>query len=67
MSKQQFPSFGFGLLVGAIVGGAIALLFAPRSGKVNRAYLRRRMYRLTHQVDGKQMSGDGHAVIRSQD
>ena len=32
--------FGIGLLTGAIIGGAIALLYAPRSGKETREMLK---------------------------
>lgn len=35
-------SFLTGLLVGAVVGGAVALLYSPKSGRENRAYLRKK-------------------------
>ena len=39
MSRQQGGSFMMGLLAGAIAGGIIALLYAPKSGKETRALL----------------------------
>ena len=39
MDGQQRTNFGMGLLMGAIVGGIIALLYAPRSGKETRAII----------------------------
>ncbi|MFC1721420.1 YtxH domain-containing protein [Patescibacteria group bacterium] len=35
-------SFMSGLLIGAVVGGAVALLYSPKSGKENRAFLRKK-------------------------
>ncbi len=32
-------SFATGLLIGAVVGGALALLYAPQSGKETRKYV----------------------------
>ena len=40
MSREQWGSFGLGVLVGAVVGGAIALLFAPKSGEETRTLIR---------------------------
>lgn len=39
MEKKTLVGFGIGLLAGAAIGGAIALLYAPRSGKETRASL----------------------------
>ena len=33
MSREEWTSFGLGVLVGAVIGGVIALLYAPKSGK----------------------------------
>ena len=40
MNREQWGSFGLGVLVGAVVGGAIALLFAPKSGEETRTLIR---------------------------
>ena len=36
MNKDQCIGFGIGLLTGAVIGGTVALLFAPVSGKETR-------------------------------
>jgi gas vesicle protein len=36
MNKDNVIGFGIGLLTGAIIGGVIALLYAPKSGKKTR-------------------------------
>jgi gas vesicle protein len=33
MNKDHAVGFGIGLLSGVVIGGVIALLFAPQSGK----------------------------------
>jgi gas vesicle protein len=43
MNGQRCAGFGAGLLMGVMVGGVIALLYAPKSGKETRAYLRERL------------------------
>lgn len=35
-------SFMTGLLIGAVVGGAFALLYSPKSGKENRAFMKKK-------------------------
>jgi gas vesicle protein len=39
MNEQRCAGFGAGLLMGVIIGGVIALLYAPKSGKETRAYI----------------------------
>ena len=36
MNKDHLIGFGIGFLGGAVIGGVIALLFAPKSGKETR-------------------------------
>jgi gas vesicle protein len=36
-SKDSAEGFGIGLLVGAAIGVAVGILYAPHSGKVTRA------------------------------
>ena len=40
MNNDQAKGFGIGLLVGAVVGGVIALLYAPRTGKETRQLIK---------------------------
>lgn len=40
MNKDNVTGFGIGLLTGVIIGGVIALLYAPKSGKETREMLR---------------------------
>ena len=37
---ETLGGFGIGLLAGAIIGGVIALLFAPKSGKETRQFIK---------------------------
>jgi gas vesicle protein len=39
MNKDNTISFGIGLLCGAVIGCAIALLYAPQSGSQTREYI----------------------------
>lgn len=43
MDREQWTSFGVGILAGAVVGGAVALLLAPKSGKETRAYIKEKL------------------------
>jgi gas vesicle protein len=40
MDKDQIISFGAGLLVGAVIGGVVALLYAPQTGKETRQQIK---------------------------
>jgi gas vesicle protein len=40
MNKDCAIGFGIGLLSGAIIGGVIALLYAPQSGKDTRQLIK---------------------------
>lgn len=59
MSNEQWTSFGAGLLAGAIVGGAVALLLAPKSGKETRAYITEKVN------DAREMVGEKYGAVRS--
>lgn len=39
MNKDHAIGFGIGLLAGAVIGGTIALLLAPASGKETRQFI----------------------------
>jgi len=40
MNNDNVIGFGIGLLTGAVIGGAIALLYAPQSGKKTRKLIK---------------------------
>jgi gas vesicle protein len=40
MESKTLAGFGIGLLAGAVIGGVIALLYAPNSGKKTRQLIK---------------------------
>lgn len=50
-SKSQLVNLATGVLVGAVIGGALAMLFAPDSGKNNRKYLSKQAKKLTDKMN----------------
>ena len=40
MNKDNAIGFGVGLLTGAVIGGIIALLYAPKTGKETRQLIK---------------------------
>jgi gas vesicle protein len=42
--------FGTGLLIGAVIGGVIALLYAPQSGKKTRKFLKNKAAEVVDEV-----------------
>jgi gas vesicle protein len=42
METRTVAGFGIGVITGAIIGGVIALLFAPKAGKETRRLIRDR-------------------------
>ena len=42
MNKDHAIGFGIGLLAGAVIGGVIALLYAPETGKETRQLIKDR-------------------------
>jgi len=40
MNKDHVIGFGVGILAGAVIGGVIALLYAPKSGKETRQLIK---------------------------
>jgi len=40
MNKDHAIGFGVGLLAGAVIGGVVALLYAPQSGKETRKMIK---------------------------
>ena len=51
MSAREASSFFTGFFVGAMVGGAAALLLAPQSGEETRAQIRERSIELKEQAE----------------
>jgi gas vesicle protein len=51
MSAKEVSSFFTGFFVGALVGGAAALLFAPQSGEQTRAQIRDRSIELKEKAE----------------
>ncbi len=49
-SQDSQSGFGLGLLVGVVVGAAVALLFAPTPGRETRRRLRRQMVAVRDRV-----------------
>lgn len=53
MTQEQWTSFGVGVLVGAVLGGVIALLYAPKSGKELRQEIKGKADELLETGKGK--------------
>ena len=61
MNKDNAKGFGIGLLVGAVIGGVIALLYAPKTGKQTRQLVKDKVTELTEVVDA--VKGKGTEVV----
>ena len=53
MNKDHAVGFGVGLLSGVIIGGIIALLFAPQSGKETRQMIKNKATGMVDAIKGK--------------
>ena len=53
MNKDNAIGFGIGLLTGAVIGGVIALLYAPKSGKETRQLIKDKATEVVDAVKGK--------------
>ena len=53
MNKDHAVGFGIGLLSGVIIGGVIALLFAPQSGKETRKMIKDKATGMVDAIKGK--------------
>jgi gas vesicle protein len=78
MNQDKGIGFGIGLLTGAVIGGAIALLFAPKTGKETRQIImdkatevidtaKEKTSELTNTVKGaaSEANRKGHAAIQA--
>jgi gas vesicle protein len=50
MEFKTSAGFGTGLLIGAVIGGVIALLYAPQSGKKTRKFLKNKATEFVDEV-----------------
>ncbi len=57
MDRDQWASFGLGILAGAFVGGAIALLYAPKTGRETREFIKGKAHQMRHSM-GEKISGE---------
>ena len=55
MNKDHAVGFGIGLLTGAVIGGVIALLYAPKTGKETRQMIKDKASSVVEAVRGKTM------------
>ena len=55
MNKDHCISFGVGLLAGAVIGGVIALLYAPKTGKETRQLIKDKATEVVDAVREKTM------------
>ena len=53
MNKDNVYGFGIGLLTGAAIGGVIALLYAPRSGKQTRQLIKDKATAIVDAIEEK--------------
>ena len=53
MNKDYMIGFGIGLLSGALVGGIIALLYAPMTGKETRQMIKEKASDVAEEVKDK--------------
>jgi gas vesicle protein len=78
MNKDNAIGFGIGLLTGAIIGGVVALLYAPKTGKETRQLIKDKstdvMDTLKEKTDGvidtvkdaaSEANRKGHAAVHA--
>ncbi len=53
MNKDNAIGFGIGFLTGAVIGGVLALLFAPKSGKETRQAIQDKTGEVVDALKGK--------------
>jgi len=61
MESKTLEGFGIGLLTGVIIGGVIALLYAPKTGKETRQLIKDKATEVVDAVKEKTM-GAVHAI-----
>jgi gas vesicle protein len=53
MNKDNAVGFGIGLLTGVVIGGVVALLFTPQSGKETRQMITDKATGMVDAIKGK--------------
>ena len=53
MNKDCAIGFGIGLLTGAVIGGVLALLYAPKTGKETRQMIKDKATEVVDAIKGK--------------
>ena len=61
MNKDHAVGFGIGLLSGVVIGGVIALLFAPQSGKETRQMIKNKATGMVDAIKGR--AADASEVV----
>ena len=60
MNRDSASGFGIGFLAGALVGAALGILFAPRSGKETREIIKEKAQALASKIKGhKEVAAEG--------
>jgi gas vesicle protein len=78
MNKDNAIGFGIGFLTGAVIGGGLALLYAPRSGKQTRQLIKDKATAVVDAIEEKtsgvidmvedaasEASRKGHAAVKA--
>jgi len=64
MDNQKKSKFGLGLLIGSIIGGVIALFFAPKSGKELRENVKKKIKQLEDFLKEKEVDKKAKKIIQ---
>lgn len=51
VNKGSAEGFGIGLLVGAVIGGILGILYAPHSGKITRGLIDEKVHEATRKAE----------------
>jgi gas vesicle protein len=53
MESENLTAFGIGLVAGLVIGGAVALLYAPKTGKETRELIKGKATEVVDEVKEK--------------
>jgi hypothetical protein len=67
MNREHACGFGAGLLAGAVIGGAIALLYAPKTGNATRQIIKDRATEVADAIKdaASEVSRKGQAAVHA--